>query len=74
MLRFLDTGDMDWGKLTAAVELTDAKSAANIGAVAEHLGEFAYIPDAKSESDVGHFLVDNSPVIRRAAKCCLLHW
>ena len=59
MLRFLDTGDMDWGKLTAAVELTDAKSAANIGAVAEHLGEFAYIPDAKSESDVGHFLVDN---------------
>lgn len=66
MLRFLDTGDMDWGKLTAAVELTDAKSAANIGAVAEHLGEFAYIPDAKSESDVGHFLVDNadlSPVV-----------
>ena len=59
MLRFLDTGDMDWGKLTAAVELTDAKSAANIGAVAEHLGEFAYIPDAKSKSDVGHFLVDN---------------
>ena len=44
MLRFLDTGDMDWGKLTAAVELTDAKSAANIGAVAEHLGEFAYFP------------------------------
>ena len=59
MLRSLDTGDMDWGKLTAAVELTDVKSAANIAAVAEHLGEFAFIPDAKSESDVGHFLVDN---------------
>ena len=59
MLRSLDTGDMDWGKLTAAVELTDVKSAANIAAVAEHLGEFAFIPDAKSGSDVGHFLVDN---------------
>ena len=43
MLRSLDTGDMDWGKLTAAVELTDVKSAANIAAVAEHLGEFAFI-------------------------------
>lgn len=59
MLRSLDTGDMDWGKLTAAVELANVKSAANIAAVAEHLGEFAFIPDAKSESDVGHFLVDN---------------
>lgn len=59
MLRSLDTGNMDWGKLTVAVELTDVKSAANIAAVAEHLGEFAFIPDAKSESDVGHFLVDN---------------
>lgn len=58
MLRSLDTGDMDWGKLTAAVELANVKSAANIAAVAEHLGEFAFIPDAKSESDVGHFLVD----------------
>lgn len=43
MLRSLDTGDMDWGKLTAAVELADVKSAANIAAVAEHLGEFAFI-------------------------------
>ena len=59
MLRSLDTGDMNWSKLTAAVELADVKSAANIAAVAEHLGEFAFIPDAKSESDVGHFLVDN---------------
>lgn len=59
MLRSLDTADMDWGKLTAAVELANVKSAANIAAVAEHLGEFAFIPDAKSESDVGHFLVDN---------------
>lgn len=59
MLRFLDTGDMDWSKLTAAVELTDVKTAANIAVIAQHLGEFAFIPDAKSESDVGHFLVDN---------------
>lgn len=59
MLRSLDTGDMDWGKLTAAVELANVKSTANIATVAEHLGEFAFIPDAKSESDIGHFLVDN---------------
>ena len=50
---------MDWGKLTAAVELADVKSAANIAAVAQHLGEFGFLPDAKSESDVGHFLVNN---------------
>ena len=59
MLRSLDTDDMDWGKLTAAVELADVKSAANIATVAQHLGEFGFLPDAKSESDVGHFLVDN---------------
>ena len=59
MLRSLDTGDMDWDKLTAAVELADVKSAANIAAVAEHLEEFGFIPDAKDESDIGHFLVDN---------------
>lgn len=59
MLRSLDTGDMDWDKLTAAVELADVESAANIAAVAEHLGEFGFLPDAKSEADVAHFLVDN---------------
>ena len=55
----MDTGDMDWDKLTAAVELVGAQKASNIAAVAENLGEFAFIPDAKSESDVAHFLVDN---------------
>ena len=59
MLHSLDTGDMDWDKLTAAVELADVKSAANIAAVAEHLEEFGFLPDAKNESDIGHFLVDN---------------
>ena len=60
MLRAMDTGDMDWDKLTAAVELVGAQKASNIAAVAENLGEFAFIPDAKSESDVAHFLVDNA--------------
>lgn len=59
MLHSLDTGDMDWNKLTAAVELADVKSATNIAAVAEHLGEFGFLADAKDESDIGHFLVDN---------------
>ena len=59
MLRSLDTGDMDWGKLTAAVELTDVKTAANIAVIAQHLEEFGFLPDAKDESDIGHFLVDN---------------
>ena len=59
MLHSLDTGDMDWDKLTAAVELADVKSAANIAAIAEHLGEFGFLADAKDESDIGHFLVDN---------------
>ena len=59
MLHSLDTGDMDWNKLTAAVELADVKSAADIAAIAEHLGEFGFLADAKDESDIGHFLVDN---------------
>lgn len=59
MLRSLDTDDMDWGKLTAAVELADVQSAANIAAVAEHLEEFGFLPDVRNESDIGHFLVDN---------------
>ena len=50
---------MDWDKLTAAVELADVKSAANIAAVAEDLEEFGFLSDAKDESDIGHFLVDN---------------
>ena len=54
MLHSLDTGDMDWDKLTAAVELADVKSA-----VAEDLEEFGFLSDAKDESDIGHFLVDN---------------
>ena len=59
MLHSLDTDDMDWGKLTAAVELADVQSAANIAAVAEHLEEFGFLPDVRNESDIGHFLVDN---------------
>lgn len=59
MLRSLDTSDIDWNKLTAAVELADVKGTANIAAVAEHLEEFGFLPDAKNESDIGHFLVDN---------------
>ena len=59
MLHSLDTGDMDWDKLTASVELADVKSAANIAAVAEDLEEFGFLSDAKDESDIGHFLVDN---------------
>lgn len=59
MLHSLDTGDMDWDKLTAPVELADVKSAANIAAVAEDLEEFGFLSDAKDESDIGHFLVDN---------------
>ena len=59
MLKALDKENLDWDKLTAAVELADVKTAANIAAVAEHLGEFGFLPDAKNESDVGHFLVDN---------------
>ena len=59
MLHSLDTDDMDWGKLTAAVDLADVQSAANIAAVAEHLEEFGFLPDVRNESDIGHFLVDN---------------
>lgn len=59
LLRTLDSGNTDWEKLTAAVELTGVNNASDIATVAEHLGEFVFIPYIKSEEDVGHFLVDN---------------
>ncbi len=59
LLRSLDTGDMDWDKLTAAVDFVDVKSAANIAVIAEHLEEIGFLPNAKDESEVAHFLVDN---------------
>lgn len=48
MLRFLDTGDMDWGKLTAAVELTDAKSAANIALSQSILASLPIFPTQRA--------------------------
>lgn len=59
LLRSLDTEDMDWDKLSAVVEIAGVHKASNIAYLAEHLDDFAFIPHAKSESDVGHFLVDN---------------
>ena len=59
LLKTLDAEEMDWGKLSAAVELTGVQKASNIAFIAEHLSEFEFLPGVKSEDDVGHFLVDN---------------
>ena len=59
MLKALDNEGMDWGKLSAVVELAGVQKASNIAFLAEHLEEFSFIPEAKSEEDVGHYLVDN---------------
>lgn len=59
MLKSLDTEGMAWDKLSAIVELADVHKAANISFLAEHIERFEFIPDAKTEEDVGHFLVDN---------------
>lgn len=59
MLKALDVEGMDWSKLSAVVELVDVQKASNIAFLAEHLDEFSFIPEAKTEEDVGHFLVDN---------------
>ena len=59
MLKALDTKDMDWSKLSAVVELAGVQKASNIAFLTEHLDEFSFIPEAKTEEDVGHYLVDN---------------
>ena len=59
MLKALDVEGMDWSKLSAVVELVDVQKASNSAFLAEHLDEFSFIPEAKTEEDVGHFLVDN---------------
>lgn len=59
MLKTLDNEGMDWGKLSAVVELAGVQKASNIAFLAEHLEEFSFIPEAKTEEDVEHYLVDN---------------
>ncbi len=59
MLKSLDSEEMDWCKLSAVVELVGVQKASNIAFLAEHLEEFSFIPEAKTEEDVGHYLVDN---------------
>ncbi len=59
LLRALDSEAVDWNKLTAAVELAGAQKAADIAVIAERLDEFIFIPNAKDEADIAHFLVDN---------------
>lgn len=59
MLKALDNEEMDWGKLSAVVELAGVQKASNIAFLAEHLEEFSFIPEAKTEEDVGRYLVDN---------------
>ena len=59
MLKALDVEGMDWSKLSAVVELAGVQNASNIAFLAEHLDEFSFIPEAKTEEDVGHYLVDN---------------
>ena len=59
MLKALDVEGMDWSKLSAVVELANVQKASNIAFLAEHLDEFSFIPEAKTEEDVGHYLVDN---------------
>ena len=54
-----DNEEMDWGKLSAVVELAGVQKASNIAFLAEHLEEFSFIPEAKTQEDVGHYLVDN---------------
>lgn len=58
-LKALDVEEMDWNKLSAVVELAGVQKASNIAYLVEYLDEFSFIPEAKTEEDVGHFLVDN---------------
>ncbi|MBR7033710.1 MAG: antirestriction protein ArdA [Clostridia bacterium] len=59
MLKALDSKEMDWNKLSAVVELAGVQKASNIVFLTEHLDEFSFIPEAKTEEEVGHYLVDN---------------
>ena len=59
MLKALDVEEMDGGKLSAVVELAGVQKASNIAFLAQHLDKFSFIPEAKTEEDVGHYLVDN---------------
>ena len=59
MLKALDAKNLDWDKLTAVAELAGVQKASNIAYLAEHLNEFAFIPEARMEEDVGRFFVEN---------------
>ncbi len=43
MLKALDVEEMNWGKLSAAVELAGVQKASNIAYLAKHLDEFSFM-------------------------------
>ena len=59
MLKSLDSEKKDWDKLSAAVGLAGVQKASNIAILAEHLNEFAFIPEVRTEKDIGCFFVEN---------------
>ena len=55
----LNDADMDFVKLSAAVELADVDDASSIGKIADHIDMFVFIENAEDDEAVGHFFIDN---------------
>ena len=55
----LNDADMDFVKLSAAVELANVSDASDIAKIAEHIDMFVFIENAEDDEAVGHFFIDN---------------
>ena len=55
----LNDADMDFVKLSAAVELAGVSDATDITRIAEHIDMFVFIENAEDDEAVGHFFIDN---------------
>lgn len=55
----INSADMDLDKLLAVSEYADVSDSKGLAAIAEHVGDFLFIKDAKDYEDVGRFYAEN---------------
>ena len=58
LLQLLDIDNMNWDKLSAIVEVADARNASQIVSIAEHLDDFDFISKVSDAEELAHYLVD----------------
>lgn len=59
LLQTLNSGNIDWDKISALIEYTGVVTAENIKILVENLDEFEYVGDMDTFEAVGHYFTEN---------------